>query len=828
MVRHWLNRMWLPLLLVMGGILLVWAFPYLVSAYHLEIGGWAIDGLESPAQNPSPALEHLQKAIRRDPQNAQAYRLLGRVYRAQRDWPAAVDALTCYTVLRPDNPLGHLELAEIYKEIESEMAAMHVADLVALLPQAQVKAPSVPLDTPYGQPDGPTWHSYVAETVFSLPPGLAARPTLFMHSPSWVTYTLLLPPQPAVLRFGMGMDPQTHDWPGDGVTFEVLLNGERIFLEHVDKAMARQGWHERTVDLAPWAGQEVALGLGVTPGPVGDTTGDWAGWAALQVVDAQMIDLATLHPGTERASEWRRAGFTAEALVNLGQAAQVEGRDEKAGEWYELATRLEPGRDEPYRLLRGISNGDEVVFTLLTQGGLDALERAERLRPGDLYLNHLLFKGAQGSGDLAAAAVYSETLTSFPLEAIDPSDDRLLEYVAQVVPGLLDEGLWDGETMLNVVAYIVSQHKDAPGAGLLIRNLMEQDTAPSDLGFYLGELYYGQGNLGRAEMAYQQVLARDPAYKQAYLQLGRVNESQSRESSDQQHLAEAARWYGQYHALAPNDLLGLKELTEVCSALEEAGAQNASCHQTAERVLASDYGGEAATSKAQLETKPAMVLQETLATRTDDRRVVAEMLGVSVDAVELGPNLVENGGFEDWVEESPRQWTWLAHFNQEPFNEAAFAGSVEELFSFEGQRATRVDGFWVQRQDDKSSARAGFWYGDEQPNIVLEPGVPYVLSVYYSTTGISNSKGATVWVSGDPDVLWANDHRLPATDGMWWCLFAVGWNRSDAEAKIRPLLRSYATGNVKFDDIQIRPIRLTEGVTVSAGEAEFRVIGQDD
>ncbi len=162
------------------------------------------------------------------------------------------------------------------------MRAMHLDDLVAALPQAAVEAPDVPLDTPYARPDGPAWHSYVAQTTFSLPPNFGERPTLFMHSPSWVTYTLSLPAQPATLRFGMGMDPQTHGWPGDGATFEVLLNGERAFLEHVDKDMARGGWHERMVDLAPWAGQEVTLALAVTPGPAADPSGDWAGWGGPQ------------------------------------------------------------------------------------------------------------------------------------------------------------------------------------------------------------------------------------------------------------------------------------------------------------------------------------------------------------------------------------------------------------------------------------------------------------------------------------------------------------------------------------------------------------------
>jgi len=194
-------------------LILVLAAPHLVSAYHLEAGGWALDNSELLAYNPLPALEHLQKAIEWQPDNAQAYRLLAKVYRAQGDkilgsksqgLVAAIEALTRYTELRPDNPLGHIELAEVYEAIKAEMQAMRLADLVAALPQAAVEAPDVPLDTPYAQPDGPAWRSYVAPTIFSLPPNFGERPTLFMHSPSWVTYTLSLPAQPATLRFGMG------------------------------------------------------------------------------------------------------------------------------------------------------------------------------------------------------------------------------------------------------------------------------------------------------------------------------------------------------------------------------------------------------------------------------------------------------------------------------------------------------------------------------------------------------------------------------------------------------------------------------------------------
>jgi len=90
-------------------------------------------------------------------------------------------------------------------------------------------------------------------------------------------------------------------------------------------------------------------------------------------------------------------------------------------------------------------------------------EKALELRPGDLYLNYRLWKQAQEAGDVRAAVAYSETLTYFPLEAVDPTDERLLGYAAQVIPKLLEEGVWDREKTLNVVSYLVWQHNTAAG-----------------------------------------------------------------------------------------------------------------------------------------------------------------------------------------------------------------------------------------------------------------------------------------------------------------------------------------------------------------------------
>ena len=110
-----------------------------------------------------------------------------------------------------------------------------------------------------------------------------------------------------------------------------------------------------------------------------------------------------------------------------------------------------------------------------------------------------------------------------------------------------------------------------------------------------------------------------------------------------------------------------------------------------------------------MERPEAVQLRKELEAKTDDQRIVAELLGVPMESVELGPNLVKNGGFEEWTGERAEWWMWSAMFSREPFRAAVFAGGRDELSSLEGQRVARVTGFWVQRQGDKSLARAGFW-----------------------------------------------------------------------------------------------------------------------
>ncbi len=514
---------WLPILILVA--------PYLGSVYHLEAAGRAMEAAAPADRETWPAVTHLKKVVAREPDDAQTYRLLGRAYRAQGDWPAALEALGRYTRLRPDDPLGYLELAGVYEAIEARAQAMHLADLLADLPGAAVGTPETVVDTPFAQADGPAWYSYVATTTFSLPPNFGQRPTLFMHAPSWVTYTLTLPSQPAMFRFGMGLHPQAHDWPGDGATFEVFLDGDRVFLEHLDKALARQGWHERTVDLSPWAGEKVQLALAVTPGPVADPSGDWAGWGEPQVVDAQLPALEALQSGPQIVEAWLRAGLTARDFIRQGEEAQRAGRYDEATAWYGRALRLAADLgDSWYKLGQLYEEQQQWPEALAayqqasTAGRLDQTERSSvYYRMGLIYQTRLDPRQPE-----AALAAYQAALAADDFSSVADAADshyrrgQLLReqggnpdlYIAgfRQAIALNPRHVW-AHILLGVAVY--QQAGDAVEAETRLLQAIELAAQNKWACYYLGEVYRQEGRSDEAAAMYRRALEIDPAFESA-------------------------------------------------------------------------------------------------------------------------------------------------------------------------------------------------------------------------------------------------------------------------------------------------------------------------
>ena len=212
-------------------------------------------------------------------------------------------------------------------------------------------------------------------------------------------------------------------------------------------------------------------------------------------------------------------------------------------------------------------------------GGDVAIElwrKAETVNPDNLYALYRLAQMHRDLGDDERAAGYEEQLRYFDLNAVAVSPDaRMAEYQGRAMGGLLQEGVWDRDTLLNVVSYQVWQFAEgAPGVMTerVLGTLLEQWPEDADILFYLGELYHRRGDLDQAETVYEQVLQIDSEYAQAYLRLGMVAEERGRQGEGETRKASleaAAGWYERYYELAPDDLLGLKKLTEMCAVLEQ-------------------------------------------------------------------------------------------------------------------------------------------------------------------------------------------------------------------------------------------------------------------
>lgn len=123
----------------------------------------------------------------------------------------------------------------------------------------------------------------VGEKVFNIKGD--TRRVLFMHAPSTVEYSLLIPAR-AQLTFGVGMPPHVWKYQGDGVLFRVEIDqgteeDDVLYSTYINpKAVeADRRWHDATIDLSPYEGQRVILRFQTDPGPEDNRTLDLAGFS---------------------------------------------------------------------------------------------------------------------------------------------------------------------------------------------------------------------------------------------------------------------------------------------------------------------------------------------------------------------------------------------------------------------------------------------------------------------------------------------------------------------------------------------------------------------
>jgi tetratricopeptide (TPR) repeat protein len=295
----------------------------------------------------------------------------------------------------------------------------------------------------------------------------------------------------------MGFDPQAHSWLGDGATFEVFIDGERVFLEHVDQAMALEGWHRRAVDLSSWAGEQVELSLAVTPGPQADPAGDWAGWGEPWVVDARWPELEALNAAGRAKEAWEEAGMTAESFILWGEAARREEQFDEALQWYERAMQLEPALGDPSYYVGRLRENQEQWFEALDAYGraLNAENLRTVGRSSPLYRMGLIYQRHLEPPRLEEAMIAYETAL------------QVDQFTSQ------EQGVEWVHARLGQVYYSLDGDFESAEREILLALEM----APNQRWLYVlaGDLYVRVGQKLNAQDMYEQALRISPGFEAA-------------------------------------------------------------------------------------------------------------------------------------------------------------------------------------------------------------------------------------------------------------------------------------------------------------------------
>ena len=177
---------------------------------------------------------------------------------------------------------------------------------------------------------------------------------------------------------------------------------------------------------------------------------------------------------------------------------------------------------------------------------IEHLKQVIKIRPGNLYANYFLWQQSLEFEDLTAEKAYRQKLTEFPPEALTPTDPRLLDYLREAIPLLLDARLWDKEKTLDVISLLVWKYHGDKNVLQLIESMAEQYPNQPEWHFYLAEYYHREGSLEKAQTSYRNVIELDPEYPQAQFRLSVIKKRSQSEilfinpATSQDHIQQLA------------------------------------------------------------------------------------------------------------------------------------------------------------------------------------------------------------------------------------------------------------------------------------------------
>lgn len=134
------------------------------------------------------------------------------------------------------------------------------------------------------------------------------------------------------------------------------------------------------------------------------------------------------------------------------------------GKTSELVTLYEGNR----HLNQSTIVSDTTALAYIAQGKLDS---ALILRPDDLYLNTYLWRLSKAAQKINLENNIRSKLTYFANNAINPSNERILQYTTKAILQLYEYRIWSREDVIRVVTYLVWKYSNVNEVEFLLENL---------------------------------------------------------------------------------------------------------------------------------------------------------------------------------------------------------------------------------------------------------------------------------------------------------------------------------------------------------------------
>jgi len=247
--------------------------------------------------------------------------------------------------------------------------------------------------------------------------GEETKPVLYEHPPyDRLPLAIEITPARRRLAFDVAMQPAVYDGSiplcGDGVEFRLEVRDshsriEPLYSRYIDPKhiLSERRWIPATVDLNRYIGQKVELLFTTTPGPVGDTCADWAGWGDphfLQETDRRTGSRLVYDHEVkiyENDKALPRASMFSEVEVVPDEQAVLSRLVDPSLDIFQTAvvaaSDMDPGSATSLQAINALPSGPVQAAAIVSYTSQDVEIEASSVRPAMLMLNDTDYPGWQ-------------------------------------------------------------------------------------------------------------------------------------------------------------------------------------------------------------------------------------------------------------------------------------------------------------------------------------------------------------------------------------------------------------------------------------------------